>query len=158
MSIEAMKQALEALEALPTGLPRYFAAKAEKALPSLRAAIEAAEKAEPRGYLVQHYEDMPHIFMWHPLPAGYCVEMAELQAEVEALRKVMQQALDALVDSVDLVREDYRTDWRHGIPTRAAQLEGKKAELDRHEQTIAAIDAAMQTKVNTNDNTDTNQS
>lgn len=80
----------------------------------------------------------------NPVITSLREQLAATQAEVEALRGVMQQAREALVDSVDLVREDYLTDWRHGIPTRAAQLEGKKAELDRHEQTIAAIDAAMQ--------------
>lgn len=53
-------------------------------------------------------------------------------------REIMQQALDALENSVDTVQHEYDADWRHGIPTRKAQLDGMKECLDAH---IAAITA-----------------
>ena len=54
-------------------------------------------------------------------------------------RDLMQQALDALEESVDTVRNEYETDWRHKMPTRKAQLEGMKAGLDAHDAAIAAL-------------------
>jgi len=54
-------------------------------------------------------------------------------------REIMQQALDALENSVDLVRHEYSIDWRHGLSTRKAQLEGMKAGLDAHDAAITAL-------------------
>jgi hypothetical protein len=54
-------------------------------------------------------------------------------------RELMQQALDALEESVDTVRHEYETDWRHKMPTRKAQLEGMKAGLDAHDAAITAL-------------------
>jgi hypothetical protein len=54
-------------------------------------------------------------------------------------RDLMQQALDALEESVDTVRHEYETDWRHKMPTRKAQLEGMKAGLDAHDAAITAL-------------------
>jgi hypothetical protein len=51
-------------------------------------------------------------------------------------RQLLQQALDALENSVDTVQHEYDADWRHGLPTRKAQLDGMKECLDAH---IAAI-------------------
>ena len=59
-------------------------------------------------------------------------------------REVMQQALVALENSVDLVRHEYNTDWRHGLPTRKAQLDGMKEGLDAHEATITALRTALE--------------
>lgn len=58
-------------------------------------------------------------------------------------REVMQQALEALTESVDLVRNDYQADWRHGIPAREAQLGGKREALEFHEAAITALRAAL---------------
>ena len=54
-------------------------------------------------------------------------------------RQLMQQALDALEESVDLVRHEYSIDWRHGLSTRKSQLEGMKAGLDAHDAAITAL-------------------
>jgi hypothetical protein len=54
-------------------------------------------------------------------------------------RQLLQQALDALEESVDLVRHEYSIDWRHGLSTRKAQLEGMKAGLDAHDAAITAL-------------------
>ena len=54
-------------------------------------------------------------------------------------RELMQQALEALVESVDLVSNAYEADWRHGLPTRKAQLDGMKAGVEFHEATITAL-------------------
>ncbi len=56
-------------------------------------------------------------------------------------RQLMQQALDALENSVDTVHHEYDADWRHGLPTRKAQLDGMKECLDAH---IAAITALQE--------------
>ena len=58
-------------------------------------------------------------------------------------RAILQQALDALTESVDLVRHNYETNWRHGIPTRKAQLDSYKHDLDAHEKVIADIQAVL---------------
>ena len=59
-------------------------------------------------------------------------------------REIMQQALDALEESVDLVRHEYSIDWRHGLPTRKAQLEDMKAGLNAHEAAITALRTALE--------------
>lgn len=56
---------------------------------------------------------------------------------------LLKQAKDALIESVYLVREAYRTNWRHGIPARKAQLDAEKAALDAHEKAISDIEAAL---------------
>jgi hypothetical protein len=53
MTLEAMKQALYALE---MGLVETFHARQENAITALRSAIEAAEKQEPVAWLFQHDE------------------------------------------------------------------------------------------------------
>jgi hypothetical protein len=60
------------------------------------------------------------------------------------LREAAQQALEALLKSVDLVRNEYSTDWRHGMPTRAEQLNGKRETLEAHEAAITALRAALE--------------
>lgn len=60
-----------------------------------------------------------------------------------ALRIAAQAALDALVESVDLVQHDYDSDWRHGMPTRAAQLASSLAALNAHKAAIDALRAAL---------------
>ena len=56
---------------------------------------------------------------------------------------IMRLALEALEESVDLVRHEYTPDWRHGLPTRKAQLDGMKAGLDAHEAAIAALNERL---------------
>jgi hypothetical protein len=60
------------------------------------------------------------------------------------LRKAAQQALEALEECVDLVRNEYATDWRHGMPTRAAQLASMREGVEAHEAAIAALRAALE--------------
>lgn len=54
-------------------------------------------------------------------------------------RALLQQALEALEESIDLVRHEYKTDWRHGMPTRKAQLDGMKKGVEFHEKAITAL-------------------
>ena len=65
---------------------------------------------------------------------------ATLLIQQEAL---LRQALEALENSIDTVRNEYETDWRHGYPTREAQLAGMKEMLDQHEAAITAIKEAL---------------
>lgn len=62
------------------------------------------------------------------------------------LLEAAKQAREALESSIDLVRADYESNWRHGIPTREKQLEAAAATVQSHEDAItnltAAIDAA----------------
>ena len=57
--------------------------------------------------------------------------------------EALKLALEALEDSVDTIRREYETDWRHGLPTRKAQLDGMKQALDNHEAAITAIREAL---------------
>jgi hypothetical protein len=59
------------------------------------------------------------------------------------LRTAAEQALEALTESVDLVQHAYDSDWRHGMPTRAAQLAAMKDGLDAHHAAIEALRAAL---------------
>ena len=59
------------------------------------------------------------------------------------LREAAQAALDALTESVDLVQNAYDTDWRHGMPTRAAQLAAGKDALHAHRSAIKSLRAAL---------------
>ena len=65
-------------------------------------------------------------------------------ASIERKDALLRQALEALNDSVDYVREDYRTNWRHGVPTRQSQLDNLKAQVDEHEAAISAITKELQ--------------
>jgi hypothetical protein len=56
---------------------------------------------------------------------------------------VMQQALEALEESIDLVRHEYTSDWRHGLETRRAQLTSMKAGVEAHEAAIVALRNAL---------------
>jgi hypothetical protein len=67
----------------------------------------------------------------------------EQHSRIEADEALMKAALSALEESIDIVGEDYRTDWRHGLPTRKAQLDGKKEQLDAHESAITALRARL---------------
>ena len=57
--------------------------------------------------------------------------------------EVLKQALEALEDSSDEVWNEYLSDWRHGVPTRKAQLDGKLKMCEDHDKAIAAIKAAL---------------
>lgn len=58
-------------------------------------------------------------------------------------RALLEQALEALNGSVDLVRNEYEWNWRHGIPTRKAQLDSYKHDLEVHEKVISDIKAEL---------------
>jgi hypothetical protein len=57
----------------------------------------------------------------------------------------MKLALDALVDSVDVVRSEYETvvELYGKYSTRAARIDGMLQGLKRHEDAIAALQAAL---------------
>ena len=63
----------------------------------------------------------------------------------------MKQMVAALDESLDLVEQDYATDWRRGLPTRKAQLDGKLAILNAHKDAIAAGQAAIEAAENGHD-------
>lgn len=62
-------------------------------------------------------------------------------ARIAELEEAMRLALDALNESVDLVKNEVAKDWRHGIPSRAGQLAGMQEGADAH---VAAIEAARE--------------
>lgn len=62
---------------------------------------------------------------------------------MEVKRELLERALNALSESVDSVRQEYMGNWRHGIPTRKAQLDAEKAALDEHEKAIYELRAAL---------------
>lgn len=53
--------------------------------------------------------------------------------------KAMKQALAALENSIDTVRNEYENDWRHGLPTRKAQLDAIKEMVDQHDSAIKSL-------------------
>lgn len=75
---------------------------------------------------------------------GLCDRINQLVAEREADLAAMREALEALEESVDLVRSDYMQDWRHGLPTRKAQLDGMKEQVEAHEAAISSLKARTQ--------------
>lgn len=58
--------------------------------------------------------------------------------------EVMRKALDALENSLDLVQAEYTDNWRHGLPTRAAQLDGLKRLAEDHASAIEALRAEIE--------------
>lgn len=60
------------------------------------------------------------------------------------LLEAAKAALSALGDSIDEVRDSYAKDWRHGIPTRAAQLESMRCEVELHATAITELRAAIE--------------
>jgi hypothetical protein len=65
-------------------------------------------------------------------------------AEIARLKEAVKVAVEALAESVDLVRYDYEEDWRHGMPTRAAQLAAKKSALDAHQAAITTLKGVIE--------------
>lgn len=59
------------------------------------------------------------------------------------LKQAAQAALEALIESVDLVQNDYDSDWRHGMPTRASQLAASLGALNAHKKAIEALRTAL---------------
>jgi hypothetical protein len=59
------------------------------------------------------------------------------------LREAAQQALEALEESIDTVRNEYESDWRHGVPTREKQLSAMRELVEKHEAAITALRAAL---------------
>jgi hypothetical protein len=68
---------------------------------------------------------------------GYQMRQAAMM--LVSQKELLGVALEALEESVDMVRNEYAEDWRHGMPTRAAQLAAMKNSLDKHVAAIAAI-------------------
>ena len=57
--------------------------------------------------------------------------------------ELMQRALKALEESLDAIRLDYASDWRHDIPSRQAQIDGMRALLEEHEAVIRDLRAEL---------------
>lgn len=72
--------------------------------------------------------------------------LSAVEAERDRLREALEAALDALTESVDTVRDEYVSDWRHGMPTRAGQLEARRKGVEAHESAITAARAALTTE------------
>jgi hypothetical protein len=51
-------------------------------------------------------------------------------------RKLLQRALDALEESLDLVRQEYEADWRHGLNSRQAEMDAIRAKVEEHKSVI----------------------
>lgn len=83
---------------------------------------------------------------WEAAMLGDPQRIELMRARIEADEALMKDALSALEESVDIVGEDYRTDWRHGLPTRKAQLDVKKEQLDAHDAAITALRSRLETK------------
>lgn len=58
--------------------------------------------------------------------------------------EVMRKALEAMENSLDLVQAEYTDNWRHGLPTRAAQLDGLKRLAEDHASAIEALRAEIE--------------
>jgi hypothetical protein len=52
---------------------------------------------------------------------------------------LLTRCLQALEESFDTVRNEFEADWRHGVPTRKAQLEAMREAVIYHEDTITAL-------------------
>ena len=59
------------------------------------------------------------------------------------MRDILQLALEALEESIDQVEGNYISDWRHGLLSRAAQLDGMRQGVEQHKAAIAAIKEAL---------------
>ncbi len=80
------------------------------------------------------------------LPTILRIDAEHAGALLRRQDELLVQALEALEESVDLVRHDYECNWRHGVPSREQQLAGLKAQLDQHETTVDAIRAHLEAK------------
>lgn len=83
---------------------------------------------------------------WRAAQSSQAAEIEALKADIATKYDVIRAMLAALEESVDMVAENYNTDWRHGVPTRQAQLDGKYELLEAHRAAIEQGKAAMQTK------------
>ena len=93
----------------------------------LDAELQAIKQSEPVGYLMPHYEEMPPIFMWHPLPKGYSAIMGKPLYTTPKPDRT-KQLEDALREAKDTI------EWMDGC-TEPAQDEIDKA--------IAKIDEVL---------------
>ena len=84
----------------------------------------------------------PHEYDWSMLEAAK-ESLREHMARIKELEAALKQALEALEESIDTVRHNYEADWRHGYPTRKAQLNSMKQGVEDHEHAITAIKAAL---------------
>ena len=66
-------------------------------------------------------------------------DIRTLAHQSERNEAAMRMAVEALEESIDLVRSDYMSDWRHGVPSRKSQLDAMKAQVDAHEAAITAL-------------------
>jgi hypothetical protein len=89
--------------------------------------------------------DLPHKDQWVLqkawLPATDHVEAQEFFASanpqtITQLIELIREMGKALENSVDAVQAAYDSDWRHGMPTREAQLECMRLELEQHKSAL----------------------
>jgi replicative DNA helicase len=60
---------------------------------------------------------------------------------IDADEALMRECLEALMESVDLVENEYKSNWRHGVPTRARQLDATLKGLEAHQLAIFKLRA-----------------
>ena len=73
-----------------------------------------------------------------------CFPIALYDHPAPMSKEDMVKVLEALEDSYDFVNLDYLTNWRHGIPTREAQLAGMKKGVDDHAEAITIMQSAIE--------------
>jgi Mn-containing catalase len=94
MSIEAMKQALEALGCIESPLQVWEINKLAGAMNALRQAIEQAEKQEPIGEIVQAFEDLVAVSIPVMPPVGTKLYTARVHASDIPPERVDETAKD----------------------------------------------------------------
>ena len=97
---------------------------------------------DPRNKMDAQPAQEPHEYDWSMLEAAK-ESLREHMARIKELEAALKQALEALEESIDTVRHNYEADWRHGYPTRKAQLNSMKQGVEDHEHAITAIKAAL---------------
>lgn len=87
--------------------------------------------AKENGYL---YGTEDEVIAWEKSDAAN-------PATIKQLVELVRLQHEALENSLDCVQQEFDEDWRHGLPTRAKQLDGMREMLDKHKEAIAAYEA-----------------
>ena len=85
----------------------------------------------------EHYPCKPDVFAATYEPAENTITAPEGWKLVPTT--VLQSAMRALEESVDLVQSEYDTNWRQGVPTRKGQLDAMLLELVNHKDAIELL-------------------
>ena len=59
--------------------------------------------------------------------------------EIERLNSLLKRSRDCLFTSIDDLHSAYIMDYRHEMPTRAAQLKGMEEDVDKHESLLREL-------------------